>query len=187
MKPLKHIVAVNYDGGIGNKGKLPWHFSEDLKHFKQITTGHICIMGRRTYADIRGHRPEGELLPGRQCFVLSRSKDFTPDGAQKVGSWREAAEQIPDEDPRMIFIIGGQQLFTETFPFVDYIYCTVVKGTHEVDTYYPTEQVERHFNLVNVVDKDGNKIAQGQKTDQPLLFFEFQRMVEQQPPRIIKR
>lgn len=187
MKPLKHIVAVDYNGGIGNKGKLPWHFPEDLKHFRQITTGHVCIMGRRTYADIRGHRPDGELLPGRKCFVLSRSKEFVPDGAEKVSSWREAVEQIDDNDPRMVFIIGGQQLFAETFPFVDHIYCTVVKGEHEVDTYYPVEQIERHFHLVMVKDKDGNQIQQGQITDQPLLFFEFHRAIEQQPPRIIKR
>ena len=46
------IVAVDEDGGFGKDGKIPWHYSEDLKHFKEVTTGHVCIMGRKTYEDM---------------------------------------------------------------------------------------------------------------------------------------
>ncbi len=65
---LYHIVAVAQNGVIGRAGKLPWHFSADLKHFKAITMGHTIIMGRKTFESI-GSKP----LPGRINYVLSRS------------------------------------------------------------------------------------------------------------------
>ena len=65
------IVAMSEDGTIGDKGKIPWHISDDLKRFKRLTMGHPIIMGRKTYESI------GKPLPGRTNIVLTRNTRFT--------------------------------------------------------------------------------------------------------------
>lgn len=182
MRPLKHIVAVDFDGGIGKDGKLPWNHSDDLKHFKKITDGHICIMGRKTYGDIRLHRPEGDLLPNRECYVVSNTEDFTPTGATKVPSVSAVVFMLKDDDPRNIFIIGGNRLFTETLPFVDEIFMTIVRGQHQTDTFYPTDQMF-HFTMTEAADKDGNVVSVREQTKEPLIFTRWRRTVQQQPKR----
>ena len=109
---------------------MPWHLSEDLKRFKQLTMGHHIIMGRKTHESI------GRLLPGRTTIVISRNPGWTIDGAHVVSSLRDArALAASDPEP---FIIGGGQIYREALPFVDRIYLTRIETEIEDgDTFFP--------------------------------------------------
>lgn len=115
------IVAVGKDGSIGKNGDLIWKISEDLKHFKSLTTGHPVIMGRKTW-DSLPKKP----LPGRRNIVLTRNTSFSSEGAETVNSVEKALEITKDEDP---FIIGGAEIYNEFLPYVTDYYITEVKDS----------------------------------------------------------
>ncbi|OGW69808.1 MAG: hypothetical protein A2036_01635 [Omnitrophica bacterium GWA2_50_21] len=129
---LYHIVAVAENRVIGKKNRLPWHFSADLKHFKQLTMGMTVIMGRKTFESI------GKPLPGRQNFVLSRSlkNEKNPEGPSLkfFVSLDDALKQIATPDA---FIIGGAELYRQTIEQIDGIWLTSIPGVFEGDAFYP--------------------------------------------------
>lgn len=115
---------------IGFENQLLWHLPKDLKHFKDLTSGHPVIMGRKTYESI------GKPLPNRTNIVISRKNDWFEEGVLIVGSIKEAvkfAKKI-DED---IFIIGGGKIYEQTMDIVDKLEVTLVKADLEADTYFP--------------------------------------------------
>jgi len=139
------IVAVARNGVIGKDNKLPWRIPEDLKRFKQLTMGHVLIMGRKTYESI------GKPLPGRATVVLTRNIQWPgsalPAGAVCTGSLNTALELTPDfyrkevcdtvkEQPE-IFICGGAEIYRETMPHVSRMYVTRVDEDTEGDVYFP--------------------------------------------------
>ena len=130
---LFHIVAMARDRVIGKDNRLPWHFSSDLKHFKQTTMGSALIMGRKTFESIGK-----KALPGRENFVLSRTPEVRisePPGFVKFfTSLENALKAAPTEK---IFIIGGETLFKETINQVDGIYLTQIDASYEGDVFYP--------------------------------------------------
>src|SRR5258708_33754363 len=102
------IAAVAANGVIGREGPLPWPLPEDLKHFKRLTLGHPIIMGRRTWESL------GRALPGRDNIVVTRTPGYdAPDAA--VASSLEAALALCSGE-LVAFVIGGQQLFSESPP-----------------------------------------------------------------------
>ncbi len=129
---LYHIVAVANNRVIGRQNRLPWHFSSDLKHFKQLTLGMTVIMGRKTFESI------GKPLPGRKNFILSRSPNAG--SAQQsldlkfFNSLDEALKQVSTPDA---FIIGGAEIYRQTIGQVDGIWLTRIEGNYEGDAFYP--------------------------------------------------
>ena len=121
-------MGLNREIGVDNK--LPWHLPKDLKHFKEITSGHPIIMGRKTYESI------GKPLPNRTNIVISRKKDWFEEGILIVGSIKEAIKfgQKIDED---IFIIGGGNIFEQTMDIADKLEVTEIKTNIEADTFFP--------------------------------------------------
>lgn len=126
---LYHVVAMSENRIIGNKGKLPWHFSADLKHFKKLTMGETLIMGRKTFESI-GEKP----LPGRENFILTHSKRAGKDHLKFFSSLGEALRAVKT---KKAFVIGGASLYQETLKRVDGIYLTKIEGPYPGDTYYP--------------------------------------------------
>jgi dihydrofolate reductase len=125
------IVAVSSNGVIGRDGDLPWHLPADLKHFKRTTMGHHLIIGRRTWEEV------GKPLPGRMMVVVTRSRRFTPEGAQVVRSVEQALElAAADDEP---FIGGGSQIYRIALArdLVDRIYMTRIHAEVEGDTFFP--------------------------------------------------
>ena len=115
---------------IGFENQLLWHLPKDLKHFKEITSGHPVIMGRKTYESI------GTPLPNRTNIVVSRKTDWFEEGILIVGSIKEAvkfAKKIDEE----IFIIGGGKIYEQTMDIVDKLEVTLVKADLEADTFFP--------------------------------------------------
>jgi dihydrofolate reductase len=139
---ISMIVARSRNHVIGRDNQMPWKISADLQFFKKVTMGHPVIMGRKTWESI------GRPLPGRRNIVVSRNVDLQLTGAEVVHSL-DAALSTLNEFPR-VFVIGGEQLFTQAFPKVDRLYITeidiVVEGG---DTFFevpnPSEwkEVER--------------------------------------------
>ena len=131
-KPIiSHIVNVSENGVIGKDNDLLWRLPQDLKRFKEITMGHPMIMGRKTYESI------GRPLPGRTSIVVTHNKDLKIDGVIVVHTLEEALEKAKEIEKDEIFIIGGGQLFKESFNLIDKIYLTLVHTTAEGTVYYP--------------------------------------------------
>ncbi|ATH62645.1 dihydrofolate reductase [Staphylococcus pasteuri] len=123
---LSILVAHDQQRVIGYQNQLPWHLPNDLKHVKQLSTGHTLVMGRKTYESI------GKPLPNRRNVVLTNNKSFHPEGVDVIHSF----EEIKDLTGH-VFIFGGQTLFEEMIDKVDDMYITVVNGKFQGDTFFP--------------------------------------------------
>lgn len=124
------VVALGENNEIGFENQLLWHLPNDLKHFKEITSGHPVIMGRKTYESI------GKPLPNRTNIVISRKTDWFEEGILIVGSIKEAmkfAKKI-DED---VFIIGGGKIYEQTMDSADRLEVTQVMADLNGDTFFP--------------------------------------------------
>lgn len=123
------IVAVDERNGIGKDNQLPWYLPADLKHFKNLTTGHPIIMGRKTFESI------GKALPNRQNIVISRQKEYLAEGASVVLSLTDAyALCAPEEEA---FVIGGAQIFDQALSQANVLYLTRIHHQFNADTFFP--------------------------------------------------
>lgn len=144
------IVAISKNYAIGKNGKLPWHYSEDLKFFKRTTLGNVVVMGSTTW------RSMGKPLPGRENLVLSRSNDLKlPDDVLQMSSVDEVIE-FDERDGRDVFIIGGASVYQA---FADVIDRWIVTGIPEVvedaDTFMPRDFLD-DFDGEDVIELDDN-------------------------------
>jgi dihydrofolate reductase len=126
---LYHVVAMSRNRVIGKDNKLPWHFSADLKHFKELTLGSTIIMGRRTYDSI------GKPLPGRKNFILSRASN--PRASEPLNFFASIDQALSQVKTPKAFIIGGEQIFKQTLDKIDGIYLTLIDQDYAGDAYYP--------------------------------------------------
>ena len=123
---------------IGRDNKIPWHLPEDFKWFKQMTTGHILVMGRKTFESI------GKPLPNRITFVLSSAATDIPGTfiLSNLAQLPDAAARWPERD---VFICGGARVYQQTLPHCSDLYLTVVAREVEGDTFFPS--FEDQFEL----------------------------------------
>lgn len=133
--PLALIVAVARNGVIGKDGGLPWHVSEDLKHFKKTTHGHAVIMGRKTHDSI------GRPLPKRRNIVVTRQTGTLFPGCEAAHSLDEAIAlaRTTDDCP---FIIGGASLYEEALPLATELHLTTIDEDVDGDAYFPEDLSE---------------------------------------------
>lgn len=122
------IVAYAKNRVIGNKGQIPWRIKGEQKRFKELTTGNVVVMGRRSYEEI------GRPLPNRMTYVVSNTKNFDEEGVKTVKSLKEAIDLAADKD---IYISGGAGLYKEAIDLVDVMYNTEIDAVIEGDTYFP--------------------------------------------------
>lgn len=129
---LSIIVATASNNIIGGDNKLLWHISEDLKRFKEITSGNTIIMGRKTFESLPG------ILPDRKHVVLTRDKNFTVDSkmVEVIHSLDEIVSTYAQSDSEA-FIIGGGQIYESMLPFTQKIYLTKIKKAFDGDTKFP--------------------------------------------------
>lgn len=154
------ITAVSNNNVIGKDNKLPWRLPADLAHFKEITSGHSVLMGRKTFESI------GRPLPNRRNIVITRNRDFKADRIEVVHSIEEALEITKNEDE--VFVIGGEEIYKLALPFADKIYLTKVEAEVDGDAFFPNlgsewEEVSRIEN-----PKDENN-------EYPFVFYEYRR------------
>ena len=124
------VAAVADNGVIGADGELPWHLPEDLAHFKQVTTGHTVIMGRKTFESI------GRPLPRRTNVVISRQPGWSADGVLVAGSLTEALDLAEQHDGDAM-VIGGGQIYALAMPLADQQVLTEVHRSPDGDAVYP--------------------------------------------------
>lgn len=140
---LSIIVAIAQNGAIGKDNDLLWHLSGDLKRFKQLTTGHPVVMGRKTW-DSLPKRP----LPKRQNIVMTNNPDFEADGATVVHSVNDLFNVLKDCDDE-VFVMGGAAIYKALLPFCRRLYITRVYRDYEADVYFPTIDMSE-FTLVSL-------------------------------------
>jgi Dihydrofolate reductase len=145
------IAAYAKNSIIGNKGQIPWDLSGDRKRFRELTTGSVVIMGRKTYESI------GKRLPGRLTIVLSRTKEFT--GFTNIctkHSLRAALAYAAEHaDLSDVFIAGGAAVYKEAIPLCDVMYVTEIDAEPAGDVYFPP------FNTDAFTRTDGGTVTEG--------------------------
>ena len=137
-----HLIwAQDEDGGIGKNGQLPWHISEDLKNFKRLTLNSTIIMGRKTWESLP-FKP----LPKRRNIVLSSKPLKDVECYNSVGNCLSVLQK---DDVQNVFVIGGEQIYSEFLPFADELHITLIKEkTDGVDKYFPIQlyEIESKFD-----------------------------------------
>ena len=133
------IAAVAENSrAIGLNNELLWHLPEDLKHFKELTSGHAVVMGYNTYLSI------GRPLPNRTNIVISKEEVPEPEGCLLSHSIEEAldkAKEIESAKPDgEVFIIGGGQIYRSTIDLADRLYLTIIQDEKNGDAFFPDYQ-----------------------------------------------
>ncbi len=165
MSKISIIAAVADNYAIGKNNKLPWHLPADLKRFRQITTGHAVVMGKRTFESL----PNGPL-PNRKNIVLTSIPEGNYTKYYEATSLRDAIDLCDKEEE--VYIIGGASLFKQalTFPLVNYMYITWVHEKFDADVFFP-EFNERDWKLLQCEKHEADE-----KHPYPYSFCEYERI-----------
>ena len=158
---LSCIVAVSENGVIGRNKSLPWKLSADLRRFKQLTTGHAIIMGRKTFDSI------GRPLPNRISIVLTRNRDYAPPGVMVVHSFDQAVAACQDQQEA--FVIGGEAVFREALPRTKRLHLTRVHANIEGDAYFP----ETDLADWKLLDQEHH--SEDERNDYAFTFYVYER------------
>ena len=139
---FKAIAAMSLNRIIGAGNRIPWHLPDDFRWFKRMTTGHVIVMGRKTFESI------GKPLPNRTTLVLTRSSTPLP-GVRTISELGQVDARDPELAGREIFICGGAQLYELALPLCSDLYLTLVQREVEGDTFFPP--FEHLFELTEQV------------------------------------
>jgi len=139
------IAAMAKNRVIGKAGKIPWNLPEDMAHFRELTMGHVIVMGRRTYEEI------GHPLPGRRTYLISSTMQVEDENCHTVLSLQEVLKREKDND---IFICGGAMLYREGMEVADRLYMTEIDQEIEGDTYFPEINLDQ-FEVVDRQEQSG--------------------------------
>lgn len=127
---LSIAVAVGEHFAIGKNNQLLWHMPADLKFFKQTTSGHTVIMGRKTYDSV------GRPLPNRRNIVITRDSQLKIEGVEVVNSLDEAIA-LSQHEEKAVFIVGGAEIYKQALPKTETLYLTTIHHTFDADTFFP--------------------------------------------------
>ncbi len=143
------IVAMAANRAIGKNGTLIWHISNDLQHFKKITTGKCVVMGYKTYLSL----PKQKALPNRRNIIVSTRQEQAPEGFELAHSIDNALQLCQNETE--IFIMGGGSIYEQLLPKADRLYLTRLDKEFEADTFFPFINFDE-WSLVDleVIDDD---------------------------------
>lgn len=123
------IAAVAENNALGKNNDLLWHLPNDFKRFKEVTSGHHIIMGRKTFESFP------KPLPNRTHVIITRQKDFKHEGCIVVSDIEKAIEACPENED--IYIIGGGEIYTQSIHFADQLDITKVHHSFDADVYFP--------------------------------------------------
>jgi len=145
---ISMIVARSRNHVIGKDNQMPWKISADLQFFKKVTMGYPIIMGRKTWESI------GRPLPGRRNVVVSLNTNYSAIGAELVGSLDQALELL--KEFKRVFVIGGQQLFTQAFPQADELFITEIEIQVDGDTYFEIPDPNDWQEAERILESEGD-------------------------------
>ncbi|MBQ0132115.1 MAG: dihydrofolate reductase [Comamonas sp.] len=127
------IYARAANGVIGLNNTMPWHLPEDLAHFKQLTSGHPVVMGRKTWDSLpERFRP----LPGRTNIVVTRNTDWSAPGVVRASSLEQAL-QLGAQHGETVWVMGGAQIYAQALPLADVVEVTIIDQDFEGDAFAP--------------------------------------------------
>ncbi len=129
------IAALDRRRGIGKDNQLPWRLPADLKRFREITTGHHIITGRKTYESIIAMG--GKPLPGRTTIIITRNQGYSAEGCFVVHSLADALALARTRGEQEAFVIGGAEIYAQALPHADRLYLTLVDAEVEADAFFP--------------------------------------------------
>ena len=134
---LSIIVAKAKNNIIGKNNKLIWNLPEDLKRFKELTTGHTIIMGRKTFESL------GRVLPNRKHIVFTQNPDFkvNDENVEVVHSLLQIQQYIENDEEA--FVIGGAMIYGLLMPYVNKMYITQINQDFEGDVFFPKVDTEK--------------------------------------------
>ena len=158
------IAALDENMAIGYKNQLLCYLPADLKHFKELTTGHSIVMGRKTFESL----PNG-ALPNRKNIVLTRNKEFNCENCTVINSVEELFDLAHEQDE--LFIIGGAQIYELFIDKADKLYLTHIRHKFKADTYFPDFDV----NEWKVIEKKDFKLDE--KNKYPFSFVTYQKSI----------
>ena len=131
------IVAVDRNGAIGKGGNLPWHYSADMKFFKETTSGNACVMGHKTWLTLR------KPLPNRLNIVLSRKAEIQLQESVLVLGDVESVRSLAKDLKGDLFVIGGEQVYRAFLPYIEkWIVTEVPMTVGDADTFVPENYLE---------------------------------------------
>ncbi len=128
------IAAIGKNNELGKGNDLVWKLPADQKHFKDRTSGHPIIMGRKTFASL------GRPLPNRRNIIITRDKEYKAEGAEVTHSLKEALSSVRDEIKKKeeVFIIGGAEIFNQAMDLADKLDITHIDAEDKkADTFFP--------------------------------------------------
>lgn len=136
MQEVSIIAALDSDGGIGRAGQLPWSIPEDMRHFRETTTGHVVVMGRKTYESI------GKPLPNRINIVVTRDPGWYPFSEARnelytAYNLSNALVMASIVQGKKVFVIGGAQIYQEAMQCANELIITRVPGSYNCDAFFP--------------------------------------------------
>ena len=125
------IAAIGKNNELGKNNTLVWNMPTDLKFFRQKTSGHPVIMGRKTFASV------GRPMPNRRNIIITRDLNYQKDGIEVVHSLKEALDLVPHENEE-IFIIGGEEIFKQSMSLADRLYITHIEAEDkDANVFFP--------------------------------------------------
>ncbi len=162
------IAAVSRNNVIGRELDMPWKLSSDLKRFKAETMGKPMIMGRKTFLSV-GERP----LPGRPHIIISRNRDYKPDGVEVVSSLEDglslARAKARELGVDAVYVAGGGEIYRQAMPFADQLSVTHVDAELDGDTFFP------EIDLSVFEKTDEIALSAGEKDDYAVRFSTYRR------------
>jgi dihydrofolate reductase len=148
MIAIISIIAKNR--AIGFQNKLLYDIPEDMKHFKDTTTGHVVIMGENTF-----HSMNDRPLPNRVNIILTKNENFSAENCLVAHSIEESVELAKAQNKGEIFFIGGGMIYTQALPIADKLYLTIVDDEPaQADTFFP--DYSEFKNIIKKEDKESN-------------------------------
>ena len=159
------IVAVDNNWAIGNKNKLLVSIPNDMKHFREETTGKVVVLGRKTLETF----PQGQPLKNRTNVILTKNKNFKVKDAIVVHSLEALLEELKNYEDEDIYVIGGDSVYKQLLPYCTVAHVTKVDHEYEADTYFPN------------LDKDPNWQITAESDEQtyfdlPYQFLKYERI-----------
>ena len=148
------IVAVDKNWAIGKNNKMMWSIPADMRFFREKTTGHVVVMGRKTLESF----PNGLPLKQRTNLILSRDRSYKVKGALVLHTMEELLEHLKEYDSSDIFIIGGESIYRQFLPYCDTAYVTRIDHAYDADTYFPNLDELLEWTMTEVSEEQTSLI-----------------------------
>lgn len=160
------IVAVDNNWALGSKGKLLVSIPNDMKHFRQETTGKVVVLGRKTLANF----PQGQALANRTNIILSSDPNFAVKGALTVHSLKELLEELKKYRDEDIYVIGGDSVYRQLLPYCNVAHVTKIDHEYEADTYFANLDQDPAWKVTEESDEQTY-------FDLPYQFLKYERII----------